>query len=76
MPKLARVSGRRLARALEKAGFELERADGDHAFMYDRDTRRSATVPLTRRTLPVGIIANVLRQAGLTAQDLSRLLRA
>lgn len=74
MPRLPRVSGRRLARALEEAGFELVRTRGDHASFHNAETGRTATVPLKRRTLGPGIIASVLRQAGLTADDLRRLL--
>jgi len=75
LPKLPRVSGRKLARALERAGFELLRVTGDHACYRHRVANRRAVVPLTPKTLQVGTLASVLRQAGLSADDLRSLLR-
>ena len=74
MPRLRRLSGRNLARALEKGGFRLVRIHGDHAFMHNAETNRHTSVPLTRKTLPVGTIASILFQAGLTAEDLEDLV--
>ncbi|HEY3396576.1 MAG TPA: type II toxin-antitoxin system HicA family toxin [Armatimonadota bacterium] len=73
MPKLPRVSGKRLARVLEKAGFRTVRIRGDHAFMAHPDGRR-AVVVLSGGTLPVGTIAGTIAEAGLTSADLRRLL--
>ncbi len=74
MPKLPRVSGRKVARALERGGFELSRTRGDHGYYSHSLTRRNAVVPLTNQVLPVGTIANILRQAGLPAEEFRRLL--
>jgi len=59
---------------LEKGGFQIVRVEGDHAFLYCVDMDKGASVPLTPKTLPVGTIASVLRQAGLKGDDLRRLL--
>lgn len=72
MPKLPRVLGRKLARALAKAGFGVVRVVGDHAFMYNSRTDRTATVVLTSKALSAGLISGILRQAGLMAEDLRR----
>ncbi|MCE5238395.1 type II toxin-antitoxin system HicA family toxin [bacterium] len=74
MPRLPRVSGRKVARALERSGFTLVRAQGDHGYYTHLATRRNAVVPLTNQVLPVGTIANILRQAGLTADEFRQLL--
>jgi len=70
------VSGRKLAGALEKAGSEVTRVVGDHAFMYNAQTDRTATFVLTSKALSAGLISGILRQAGPTAEDLRRLLGA
>jgi predicted RNA binding protein YcfA (HicA-like mRNA interferase family) len=74
LPKLPRATGRELARALEKAGFEVERIAGSHAIMDNQATGLTITVPLWRRPLPTGTIHAILRQAGLTGDDLRKLL--
>jgi predicted RNA binding protein YcfA (HicA-like mRNA interferase family) len=74
MPRLPRASGRRIARALEAADFDLVRMVGDHARLRNAETGRQTTVPLTNHPLPVGTIASILRQAGLSADELRRLL--
>jgi len=75
MPRLPRLSGRKLKRAMERGGFEVVRITGGHAYLHNPETDRRAVVPLTSRTLPVGTIANALRQAGLTGDDLRSLLK-
>ena len=63
-----------MARALERGGFLLHRVRGDHASYYNPASDRATTVPLTNRTLPAGTIAKILKDAGLTADDLRSLL--
>ena len=75
MPRLPRPSGFELARALERAGFVRRRVRGDHATYYSTTTDRVTTVQLTNRSLPVGTVAKVLKEAGLiTGDDLRDLL--
>jgi len=75
LPKLPRVSGRRLIRALERSGCSRLRTVGDHAIMYSPKTDWTLSVPDTPKTLPVGTIASILRQAGLTGDELREFLR-
>jgi predicted RNA binding protein YcfA (HicA-like mRNA interferase family) len=75
LPRLPRPSGRQLGRALEKAGFVLRRVRGDHASYHHSVTDRTTTVPLTTRTLPAGTVAKILKDAGLTPEELRELLR-
>ncbi|MBU0606430.1 MAG: type II toxin-antitoxin system HicA family toxin [Armatimonadetes bacterium] len=74
MSRLPRVSGKKTARALERHGFELRSISGDHARYRHPVSRRTAIVPLGDRVLPVGTLANILRQAGLTADEFRELL--
>ncbi len=75
MPRLPRPSGRELAKVLEAAGFVRRRVRGDHASYHNPVTGRITTVQLTNRSLPVGTVAKILRDAGLTGEHLRELLR-
>jgi predicted RNA binding protein YcfA (HicA-like mRNA interferase family) len=63
------VSGRKTVRALQKAGFEMGRTRGDHARLHNPATGRRTVVSLTSDVLPVGTLASILRQAGLTTEE-------
>ena len=74
MPKLPIVSGRRLCKALAKAGYELDHHTGSHIIL------RNAAPPHKRLTVPdhkevaKGTLRSILRQAGLTVWRLLELL--
>ena len=60
MPKLPRVSGAAIVRALERLGFEKARQSGSHVIM--RRGTKGCVVPL-HSEVKVGTLAGVLRQA-------------
>ena len=67
------VSGQRLVRALERAGWEVARQRGSHVRMKHPDRRISLTVPL-HRELKRGTLSGILNDAGVDADELRRLL--
>lgn len=71
-PRLPVVSGPEVTRALAKAGFEEISQRGSHLKLRHRDGR-TAIVPLHRELAP-GTLRSILRQAGLSAQELRELL--
>ena len=76
MPKLPVVSGREAIRALERAGFVLDRQHGSHVSMRHHGRRRTATVPIHgNEDLPPGTLRSVLRQAGLTIEEFGEFLK-
>jgi predicted RNA binding protein YcfA (HicA-like mRNA interferase family) len=75
MPRLPRVSGQKVVRALQKAGFRVLRITGDHAFLVNEQTGRRTVVGVSAGTLPVGTLASVLRQAGLSVGEFRGLLK-
>lgn len=75
MPSLPVVSGKQTARALERAGFELQRIVGSHATYLHPDTERRVTVPLGGKDLKKGTLRGILRQAGLPVESFRQLLR-
>lgn len=78
MSNLPSLSSERLIRALRRAGFEdaPKRGKGSHHALVRRDSDgriRLVIVP-ERKDLPRGTLHAILQQAGLTADELRRLL--
>jgi predicted RNA binding protein YcfA (HicA-like mRNA interferase family) len=74
MPPVPSVRGERVVRALERAGFKVARVAGSHHIMRHPDGR-GTTVPVhPGRDLAKGTLRNILTDAGLTIEDLQRLL--
>jgi predicted RNA binding protein YcfA (HicA-like mRNA interferase family) len=74
--KLPALTAADLLRALRRAGFTIERVKGSHHHL--RHAERPAlrvVVPVHRGDLPAGTVAAILRQAGLSQDELLRLLR-
>lgn len=76
MSNLPQVPGERVIRALERAGFRVDRTSGGHALMvHTTDPRRRATVPKHgSKPIRPGTLRSILRGAELTAEELDRLL--
>jgi predicted RNA binding protein YcfA (HicA-like mRNA interferase family) len=67
MPKLPRLSGAEVVRALERLGFEQKRQSGSHVIL--RRGSLGCVVPL-HRELKTGTLAGVLRQAQVSVEEL------
>jgi len=70
--RLPVVSGRRLIATLRRVGYEVSRTRGSHVRLVCPE-RPSLTVPL-HDELDRGTLASILRQAGLTTEQLRELL--
>ena len=66
MPKLPRVSGVAVVRALERLGFERIRQSGSHVIM--RRGPKGCVVPL-HSEVKVGTLAGLLRQADVSVEE-------
>jgi len=75
MPKLPRISAAKLVRALRRAGFPKDHQVGSHLTLIHPQTGRRVVVPMHPGDLPIGLLHDILKQAGLTGDDLRRLLR-
>ena len=75
MSKLPVVSGKDLIKALEKSGFVVLRQKGSHVSMekHDADTHWRTIVPMHRELRP-GTLHDILKQTGITRDDLMKLL--
>ncbi|MBI4763380.1 MAG: type II toxin-antitoxin system HicA family toxin [Deltaproteobacteria bacterium] len=68
MPKITPIPPERLKRVFEKAGFRCVRTEGDH-FVYTKEGVPRPVVIPDWKEVPVFIIKNNLRTAGLTRDD-------
>jgi predicted RNA binding protein YcfA (HicA-like mRNA interferase family) len=75
MVKLPSVSGERLVRALKRAGFVVLRQKGSHVALEKRVGEKNfRTVVPQHSTLAKGTLSDILKQAGLTIDELLELL--
>jgi predicted RNA binding protein YcfA (HicA-like mRNA interferase family) len=75
MSRLPLVSGKDLVKALEKAGFILLRQKGSHISMEKKDEHGTwrTVVPMHREVRP-GTLHDILKQTGMTREELVGLL--
>ncbi len=71
-PRLPVASGSEVIRALGKAGFAEVSQRGSHVKLRNAD-ERTVIVPLHRELAP-GTLRSILRQAGLSVDELTALL--
>ena len=73
MPKFAPVDWQRLEQVFLAAGFQFARQEGSHRSYVKRGLARPVVIPAYRE-VPVFIIRNNLKTAGLSRDDYFRLL--
>ncbi|MGD0346008.1 MAG: type II toxin-antitoxin system HicA family toxin [Terracidiphilus sp.] len=74
MTRLPRLKGKELIRALERAGFVVERTRGSHVFLRHPDGR-TTTVPVhSGETIGPGLLRAILRDVELSVDALADLL--
>ncbi len=75
-PKLPAVSGRDVIRVLEDVGYRVVRQRGSHIRL--RDDTNPQHLPVTvpaHKTIKPGLLHQILRDAGLTAEEFVDLLK-
>ncbi len=72
-PRQPVVSGAQLIRALERDGWSVVRQRGSHVRLKKADRRNALVVPL-HKEIRKGTLAGILRDAGLSADELRGLL--
>ncbi len=75
MSKFPSVSGKQMVAALKKDGFALVRQKGSHVFLRHPDGRATVVPTHTGETIGPGLLSKILRDAELTKDDLTELLR-
>ncbi|MFN0102972.1 MAG: type II toxin-antitoxin system HicA family toxin [Bryobacteraceae bacterium] len=73
MSTLPRPTGKELIRALERAGFVVERTRGSHHFLRHPDGR-ATVVPSRSRTLGLGLLRRILSDCAIKPERLEDML--
>jgi predicted RNA binding protein YcfA (HicA-like mRNA interferase family) len=71
--RLPAIKPKQLIRALERAGWQLDRVRGSHYIMSHPDEHQAVPVPHHNRDLKAGTLSGILRSTGLSRDELRRL---
>jgi predicted RNA binding protein YcfA (HicA-like mRNA interferase family) len=74
MKRLPRARGKEVVRALERAGFSVERTRGSHVFLKHPDGRVTSVPVHSRETLGPGLLRAILRDVEMSVDELIVLL--
>lgn len=74
MTRLPRLKAKQLLRTLRRAGFEVIRIRGSHHYLKHADGRATVIPVHARETIGPGLLAAILRDIELSAEDLQALL--
>jgi predicted RNA binding protein YcfA (HicA-like mRNA interferase family) len=74
MTRLPRARGKDVVRALERAGFSVERTRGSHVFLKHPDGRVTSVPVHSRETLGPGLLRAILRDVEMSVDELIALL--
>jgi len=70
------LTASKLAKALKKDGFVLDRVRGSHHIFWHDVKRLTVAVPFHgRKDLGKGLVRGIIRDAGLTREEFLKLLR-
>ena len=72
MPKLPTLTPKKLIKIIEKLGFQLDHKTGSHFILYNLKIKRRIVVPFHVKDLPKGTLVSILKQAGITKEDLEK----
>jgi len=75
MGEFANVKAKQLRRALKKAGFIPYETASSHTTFIHPETHRKTTIAMHPGVVPKPIVHKIMKQAGLTAEELKKLLQ-
>ena len=70
MAKLPSLTPTDVIRILEKNGFVLDHSSGSHRVFYNPESKKRVVVLFHRKDLPKGTLLTILKQAGISRDDL------
>lgn len=73
MPKISTVHYRKIIRVFEQKGFVFDRQEGDHLIYVRDDIKRPVVIPMYK-SVPIFIILNNLKTAGVSREEYLSLL--
>ncbi|MFH0801068.1 MAG: type II toxin-antitoxin system HicA family toxin [bacterium] len=75
MPRIVPLDSELLVVVFEKAGYEVSRISGDHIIMVKEGSSRPLVIP-KKKNVPVFVVLNNLRVAGISRDEYLKLLQA
>ena len=72
MSRLPALSPKKIVELLESKGFVLHRTKGSHRIYFNPETEKRVVIPYHKKDLPKGTLLEILRQAGISADELRR----
>ena len=74
MIKIPSLRHKKLIRALKKIGFEEARQTGSHLILSNQKSKKIISVPVHNKDIKKGLLAGIIKQAGLTTEEFLKLL--
>jgi len=74
MTRLPRLRAKRLIRALERVGFQVERTRGSHVRLKHTDGRITSVPSHAGETIGPGLLRAILRDIEMSTDDLVKIL--
>ncbi len=74
MPKLPRMTPRKLIAALVRHGFIIDRQRGSHVIIRHEQDQRMASIPLHTKDVPLGTLRGILSDLELNVGELFEML--
>ena len=74
MPRMPRLRGKEVVRALEKAGFAVTRTRGSHHFLKHPDGRATVVPVHSGETIGPGLFSKILRDTQLELEEFRKYL--
>jgi len=69
---LFKCSKKDFIKTIEKLGFQLDHKTGSHFIFYNQEHKKRVTVPYHNKDLPKGTILSILKQAGITKDEIEK----
>ena len=70
MPKSPVLTAKKVIAKLIQSGFRLDHSTGSHYIFYHSITKKRVVVPYHTKDLPKGTLLSILKQAGLSKEDI------
>ncbi len=74
MPKLPRVSGKKISKILVKLGFEKFRQKGSHIFFVHKEGRVTTISVHGNKMIPIGTLKAILKDIEISNDDFEKLV--
>lgn len=75
MSKLPVLTSKKLIKILKEKGFEIDHSTGSHFIFRHSLNSKMVTVPFKNKDIPKGTIMSILRQVGISKNDLIKFKR-